>query len=248
MSGVDTSIANEEFWSSVGYWIVVGGLVGDIIVLVVPKHREHLEKVLSAIFTIVIIIGVAIEHRADASISILISQGQQASGLQIAHLNTEAGDARRIAGEAEERAAKLEKEAASLREDAEHEHLARVQLEAAIAPRLLTMKQQKEIVDICRSVAKPTTRIVVETSFTNTLGFQILGALREAGFSVDLEWTNRALHEVSMGGPLEYADALTCIGAALAGKVTIIGTMGILPSGSPIRITVGERVLGQLPK
>lgn len=108
MSGIDARIDSAEFWSSVGYWIPVAGLVGDIVVLVVPKHRERLEKILAAFFTIVIIVGVAIEHRADAAISVLVSQKQAETGLQIAQLEKEAGDARKTAGEAEERAAKAE--------------------------------------------------------------------------------------------------------------------------------------------
>jgi hypothetical protein len=81
-------IAGEEFWSSVGYWILVAGLVGDVLVLVVPRHRERLEKILTAVFTIVIIAGVAIEHRADSAISVLVSQEQDAVRLQIAQLKT----------------------------------------------------------------------------------------------------------------------------------------------------------------
>jgi hypothetical protein len=108
MDGIDTQITRAELWSSVGYWILVAGLVGDIAVLVVPKHRERLEKLLAAFFTIVIIVGVAIEHRADAAISVLVSQKQAETALQIAQLDKEAGDARKTAGEAEERAAKAE--------------------------------------------------------------------------------------------------------------------------------------------
>jgi len=91
MGGIDACIGNKEFWSSVGHWMVVAGLVGDIIVLVVPKHRERLEKLLAAFFTIVIIVGVAIEHRADADISVLVSQEQVATSLQSAQLYKEGG-------------------------------------------------------------------------------------------------------------------------------------------------------------
>lgn len=79
VSGFDARITLEEFWSSVGFWIVVVGLVGDIAVLVVPRHRDRLEKLLSAFFTIVIIIGVAVEHRADKAISVQVAQLQEAA-------------------------------------------------------------------------------------------------------------------------------------------------------------------------
>lgn len=108
MDGIDAQIIRAELWSSVGYWILVVGLVGDIAVLVVPKHRERLEKLLAAFFTIVIIVGVAIEHRADAAISVLVSQKQTETALQIAQLDKEAGDDRKTAGEAEARAAQAE--------------------------------------------------------------------------------------------------------------------------------------------
>lgn len=78
MDAISTNIAGEECWRSVGYWLLVIGLIGDIIILVIPEHRNRLEKILSLFFTVVIIVGVAIEHRADAAISGLVTQEQQA--------------------------------------------------------------------------------------------------------------------------------------------------------------------------
>jgi len=111
MGGTDTSIANEEFWSSVGYWILVAGLVGDIVVLVVPKHRERLEKVFAALFTIVIILGVAIEHRADAAISVLVSQEQHDADARIQEAKRSVasleGDNLKLSGDLETEKAKV---------------------------------------------------------------------------------------------------------------------------------------------
>src|ERR1035437_3132303 len=59
------AIAAEMWWSSLGYWILAIGLAGDILVLVIPRHRERLEKILSAVFIVIIIFGVTIEHNAD---------------------------------------------------------------------------------------------------------------------------------------------------------------------------------------
>jgi len=117
MAGLQAAIAKEEFWSSMGYWILVAGLVGDIIVLVVPSHRDRLEKVLAAFFTIVIIVGVAIEHRADAAISVLVSQEEDFNALQVK--------------QSDERAKNIE-----------HENL---KLRAAMADRNLTPDQQRKI-------------------------------------------------------------------------------------------------------
>jgi uncharacterized membrane protein len=58
-------VNNPALWSSVGFWILVGGLIGDVLVIgLVPSGK--LEKVLAVLCTLVVIAGVAIEHAADA--------------------------------------------------------------------------------------------------------------------------------------------------------------------------------------
>lgn len=61
--GVNMS-SNLAFWSSVGFWMLMVGLVGDIILIFVPSGRT--EKILATIFTLLIAAGVAVEHVADA--------------------------------------------------------------------------------------------------------------------------------------------------------------------------------------
>jgi hypothetical protein len=56
--------SNPAFWSSVGFWILMIGLVGDLIVIFVPSGRT--EKILATVFTVLVAIGVAVEHLADA--------------------------------------------------------------------------------------------------------------------------------------------------------------------------------------
>jgi hypothetical protein len=57
--------ANPEFWSSVGFWILVAGLVGDgFVIILVPSGK--LEKILAVACTGVIIVGIAVEHVADS--------------------------------------------------------------------------------------------------------------------------------------------------------------------------------------
>jgi hypothetical protein len=58
-------VQNPVFWSSVGFWILVVGLVGEAAVILFV-HSGKLEKALSVICTVVIIAGVAVEHVADA--------------------------------------------------------------------------------------------------------------------------------------------------------------------------------------
>jgi hypothetical protein len=55
---------SPTLWSSIGFWILIFGLIGDIAVLFISSGK--LEKTLAAIFTIIVIIGVTIEHIADA--------------------------------------------------------------------------------------------------------------------------------------------------------------------------------------
>lgn len=158
MDGVELLIAHEEFWSSVGYWILVAGLVGDITVLVVPKHRERLEKVLTAFFTIVIIIGVAIEHRADATISILVSREQTVAAQKMAQLKKEAADTNNKAesfrlqiADATERAATAQQAGAEANRIAEEEHLARVKLEQKMADRHISGSQRERMLQVLSS-------------------------------------------------------------------------------------------------
>src|ERR1035437_4455843 len=80
------AIAAEMWWSSLGYWILAIGLAGDILVLVIPRHRERLEKILSAVFIVIIIFGVTIEHNADTRIAVLVSQQEVSARLEIAKL------------------------------------------------------------------------------------------------------------------------------------------------------------------
>jgi len=80
-------IARQEFLSSLGYWILVAGLIGDILVLAIPERRGCLEKVLSAVFTVIVIVGVAIEHHADAKIAVLISQAESSTALKVTGRN-----------------------------------------------------------------------------------------------------------------------------------------------------------------
>lgn len=55
---------NPTLWSSIGFWILVAGLGGEVLVILFVSSLK-VEKVLGALCTLVIIIGVGIEHRAD---------------------------------------------------------------------------------------------------------------------------------------------------------------------------------------
>jgi len=55
--------SNPVLWSSIGFWILMLGLVGDFIALFVPSGRT--EKMLAGFFTVLIAVGVGVEHEAD---------------------------------------------------------------------------------------------------------------------------------------------------------------------------------------
>jgi hypothetical protein len=166
VNGFDTAINNAEFWSSFGYGTLVVGLIGDIFVLVVPPHRERLEKILSAFFTIVIIIGVAIEHRADAGLSVLVSQQQQASNLAVEQFRNQNLELRK-------EGAALEKEAAEIRE--------------SVAPRRLTTKQRELLASHLREFAGRSLKVFSDPSDAEAAVFasEIYLALKSAKWNVD---------------------------------------------------------------
>lgn len=58
----------HELWSSVGFWVLVAGLIGDILVVFIPSQRKVLEKTLAVFFTILVVLGVWMEHRHDSAI------------------------------------------------------------------------------------------------------------------------------------------------------------------------------------
>jgi hypothetical protein len=260
VGGLEALIKSEEFWSSFGYLILVTGLIGDIVVLVVPRHRERLEKLLTAFFTIVIIVGVAIEHRADSALSVLVSQEERANNLKIAKLATDLAMAQGDAAVARKRAealrldiARANERAAEANQRTEKERLARVQLEAAIVPRSLSANEVEEIADASRRFAKPDIKVLIQTSQGDglLLGLQIDAALSKAGFDVQLRDTKQVWYGFYFGGPTDHWENVLGVAKAVGkclGKPSIIDS---LPPGSPITINVGERLerfMHPLPK
>jgi hypothetical protein len=81
------AIANEEWWRDLGFALLVYGLFGEIIGLTIPKERGRLEKIWSALATLVIVIGVWVEHSADNRISALSEQQKIAADKELAAAN-----------------------------------------------------------------------------------------------------------------------------------------------------------------
>jgi hypothetical protein len=136
MSG---EIANEFWWSKLGFWVLIFGLAGEILVLRVPKTHETLEKILTFFFVVVIIAGVTLEHNADSAVAELTSKQETDAGVKIASLGKEAA-------ESNARAQEFEREAAELKS----KNLA---LEAEIAPRKVSDGDAKSLIDSLRPFA-----------------------------------------------------------------------------------------------
>lgn len=90
-------IAIQEWWSGFGFWLLVAGLIGEIVVLAIPAHRGSLEKLLSLAFTVVVIAGCAFEHVAENRISDLIALEEASAGKEIEAAKNSAAQATRQA-------------------------------------------------------------------------------------------------------------------------------------------------------
>jgi hypothetical protein len=112
----------------------------------------------------------------------LLALTQQVTGLQIAEANDRASAANAIAGTANERAAEANRKA-------EEEHLARVKLEAEIAPRRLTPQQEVVIATSLRGLSQRQRGFVRVSSYAldaegGVLAGQITEALLAGGINV----------------------------------------------------------------
>ncbi len=96
------------------------------------------------------------------------------------------GNAKKDAALANERAANAEKQAAKSNEIAERERLARLQLEARLAPRSLTPAQQKDLTESLKPFSGTRLDIFIygETSEMLSIGLTIASVATAAGWSV----------------------------------------------------------------
>jgi len=99
MTDFAARIATQEWWSGFGFTVLVIGLAGELGILAIPSHHGKLEKILGAIFTLVVIVGCAFEHVADNRISDLVSQEEAAAKVEVGKLNATASAAVKRAAE-----------------------------------------------------------------------------------------------------------------------------------------------------
>jgi hypothetical protein len=231
MGGFETSIAKEEFWSAVGYWILVAGLVGDIIVIAIPAHKARLEKALAVFFTIVIIVGVAIEHRADAAISVFVSQEGAFTALKMKEADERAASAQQAAASANALAAQARIEEEKLR-------LQNLELQEKLAPRHLTREQQQRITRKLRTF--PGQRVAI---------FSCSGDLEIKSFTDD--FVHLFTPETSGWILAAFASGVEPHGRTIAGVLVEVGKGADSRSVSAAQVLVGalmnERIVASGP-
>lgn len=242
ISNLEKSLDSLEFWLAVATVLVVLGLVLEYW-HEIPESIAALKKAWSwkplCIIAggILITVGVAGELGVQFVASNKETALRKANDAIFAALNSEAAQARKDASDASERASKAderasndEKEAARLRKMAEAERLGRVKLEAQVAPRSLSLDQQRLIASACGRFHG---HGVLVSSYGMdgegaALGGQIISVLQSAGIIVA---DGRASTMVSGGfemgvhvrGPDVERDFVSSLGNALSsiGKLKV---------------------------
>jgi hypothetical protein len=195
---LESALDGLGVWLLVATVLVVLGLVLEYFHQIPESIREYkTNRSWGPIFIILggilITLGVAgelfVQHLASGKETAL----RKANDQLFAQLNSEAAQARKDAGDAIESAAKAderasanEKESARLSKIAEAERLERIRLEAAVAPRGLTLDQQKRIAD---EVQKFRRHAVLVSSYgldgeASELAAQVISSLRSVGITV----------------------------------------------------------------
>jgi hypothetical protein len=139
--------------------------------------------------------------------------------------NERAGDAEKKAADANERASENEKEAANLRNIAEAERLERLKLEAAVAPRTLTLDQQQAIGSALKEFRGHNVEVVSygTDGEASVLGRQLIAALRATHITVlDARASMMVTGQFDIGihvrGPAQEAQFASAIATAFSSK------------------------------
>ncbi len=258
VASLKSALGCWEWAEYISTGVVFSGCVGEFFAEFTRFPTEEKKKRKMARLSLILVIaGIAGELLATVRAS-------QLSGLVIANVEAQAGDAKRSAesaanaadradtsaGIAKDRAEQIGKEADLLRKEAEHERLARVQLEAETIPKYLTEKEEQEITDTCRPFGKPSIKVLIETSpgYGFEVGSQIEASLRKAGFTVDFRRTEQVWYGAIMGGPIDHWDAVIAVVGAISKPLSFFGIIWELPPGSPIRLQIGEKLIRPLSK
>jgi len=160
IKSLETSLDSFELWLSVMTLLVVAGLIVEYW-HEIPEELEKLRearkwlwKPVCVIFgAILITIGVAGELAVQFLASAKETQLRQANDAVFVGLNAEAAKARKDVETAEARIAEARRAAAEAQSSAEAERLERMRLQAIVAPRSLSLDEQRQIAEVCRRFA-----------------------------------------------------------------------------------------------
>ncbi|MGA9802146.1 MAG: hypothetical protein WBQ46_02740 [Terriglobales bacterium] len=162
-----------------------------------------------------------------------IAQAKRESDEKIAGLKTEAEQAKAGIAEANKAAEIAKKEAAEANKTAEQERIERLKLEAQIAPRRLTIAQQREIAGACRRFSGRSVSVVTYSLDAEgaVLGKQIIAALQAGGMKVgDQTASLMPLGGFSLGVHVSGSEQDLVIG--LSEILKSLGHLVVAPPGS----------------
>ena len=205
ISDLERSLDSLEGWLALMTGLVVLGLVLEYWhelpeAIATLKHARSWKPLFVIAGAILITAGVAGELAIQFMASDKETALRKANDAVFADLNVEAATARKEAGDAVERAAKAEqnlgeaneraanaeKQAAKSNEIAERERLARLQLEARLAPRTLRLAQRDDLANKLKPFSGTRLDIFIygDTSEMLSIGLTLSSVATAAGWSV----------------------------------------------------------------
>lgn len=219
-------LAGYEFWRNVGNVILIVGLVGDVLIVVrTASHERWAEKVFTFIATTFVALGVMIEFGSGLSATVVSRQIRQRSAERIAALNLEA----------------------------EHEHLARVQLEKEMQPRRLSKDQISTIKSKLAKFEGAQVKVMAQASDAESVifGNDLYRAFRDSGLKASHNfglWVGEAhtgvLVEVTQG-PNSAAEAAVDRALYAADVVSAAYRVKATPENeNTVIVLVGQKPVG----
>jgi hypothetical protein len=251
ITNLETSLDSLEHWLAFMTALVVLGLVLEYW-HELPEAIDALKKAWSwkplCIISgaILITVGVAGELFVQSLASRKETGLRKANDAVFAGLNAEAAKARKDASnaserasQADERASENEKEAARLQKMAEAERLERIRLEAIVAPRSLSLDQQRLIAAACRRFSGH--RVLLSSYGLDgegaALGAQIISVLRSAGVTVlDGRATSIVTGGFELGVHVRGPDIERDFVSGLGNALSSIGKLQVSINDPPARV------------
>lgn len=255
LASLDDCNSSLHWW--LGFWtfLVALGVVLEV-VFVVWEYLNELhdfrrgiirapERPQTALFVLglfgagLVAAGVSGEFWKESQIATVETCIRKGNDALFLLLSKEAGDARVSAQQAKYDAAVLGKWMEAVG--------------GALRQPLLTPQQIKAISDDMRPLANPSLRITIITTYQAMgLASGVAKAITGAGFSdPDFDIRTSTSPEISMGSPMDrehrkVAEVLY-ISVLKNGHLPGMGIIAPLPEGSPVKIVVGQHLVGPIP-